>query len=169
LFIQLAGYEKIALDADLIAFQPKVRLNEIQIKAVLAYLNSVFNQFYIEMNGRVPSGIGPLSLEIPQAKLMPIPDVRKISPTKLKHLAKIFDEMDLISRCSGGLTSKGGEDLLESAYKKLNSVIASTFGFDRRIVNKISQVTIYLMDRRLLKKENIRPEVVSGEDSSRIK
>ncbi|MEM2588015.1 MAG: N-6 DNA methylase, partial [Candidatus Bathyarchaeia archaeon] len=90
------------LDADFIAFIPKVELGEDEIKALLAFLNSSFSRLYIEINGRVPGGLGPIALEVAQVGDMPILDVRGLRKEDLQTLAFLFDELEAESRRLGG-------------------------------------------------------------------
>ena len=49
----------------MITFIPKVQLSELQLKALLAYLNSSFVQLYIESISRI-TGLGVAALEVKQ-------------------------------------------------------------------------------------------------------
>ncbi|MFN3804826.1 MAG: class I SAM-dependent DNA methyltransferase, partial [Pyrobaculum sp.] len=67
----------VALSDNLIALIPRQELDELRIKALLAYLNSSFVQHYIETSGGVVSS-GPIDLTVNTARKMPILDVRRL-------------------------------------------------------------------------------------------
>jgi hypothetical protein len=52
----------------MITFIPKVQLSKLQLKALLAYLNSSFVQLYIESTGRTTGAVGPIGLEVKHAE-----------------------------------------------------------------------------------------------------
>ena len=161
--------DKIALDADFIAYEPRVALDEDQVKAILAYLNSIFNQLYIEMNGPCPGGVGPISLEVPQANSMPVPDVRKLKTAEVKKLGCIFDDLESESRRAEGAYTQMSSEAPGTIYDQLNDTIAEVFDFDAEIAAKAKNAVKLLMERRLTKKESAHPDVITGEESPRIK
>ena len=69
----------VAMCHNFIALRPRknITFNKVQIKALLAYLNSSFAHHHIETNGRyVPKG--PMGFEVSVAREMPVLDVRKL-------------------------------------------------------------------------------------------
>jgi hypothetical protein len=80
----------------IITFIPKVEIDEHQIKALLAYLNSSFTQLYIESVGRTTGAVGPIGLEVKYAEEIPILDVRKLGE-KDDVLASPFDELEALA------------------------------------------------------------------------
>lgn len=159
----------IALDADFIAFTPKVSLTKTQTKAILAFLNSTFNQLYVETHGRVPAGVGPVALEVPQAQKMPIPDVRKLSTEDVEKLANLFDQLESSARRLDSAGARESAESLTSAYTELDEAVADILGVGKKMVAKVGTAVKLLMDRRLSKKEEPRPEAISGEQASGIR
>jgi len=74
-----------------------VELDEVEVKALLAYLNSTFNWLWLEQNGRRTGG-GILALEVNIAKRMPILNVKAIDRDRVEELARLFDELESKAR-----------------------------------------------------------------------
>jgi SAM-dependent methyltransferase len=79
-----------------------VELDEVEVKALLAYLNSTFNWLWLEQNGRRTGG-GILALEVNIAERMPILNVKAIDRSKVEELARLFDELEAEARRLMGL------------------------------------------------------------------
>jgi hypothetical protein len=79
-----------------------VELDEVEIKALLAYLNSTFNWLWLEQNGRRTGG-GILALEVNIAEWMPILNVKAIDRGRVEELARLFDELEAEARRLMGL------------------------------------------------------------------
>jgi len=87
----------VALDNDFIAFSPKKRFTEKQIKALLAYLNSSFGQFQVERKGRATGG-GMLSLEVDYATDIAVPNVMNMRDGHIQILANAFEGLESEAR-----------------------------------------------------------------------
>jgi len=74
-----------------------VELDEVEVKALLAYLNSTFNWLWLEQNGRRTGG-GILALEVNIAERMPILNVKAIDRGRVEELAKLFDKLEAEAR-----------------------------------------------------------------------
>jgi len=74
-----------------------VELDEAEVKALLAYLNSTFNWLWLEQNGRRTGG-GILAFEVNIAEKMPILNVKAIDKSKVNELARLFDELEVKAR-----------------------------------------------------------------------
>jgi hypothetical protein len=79
-----------------------VELDEVEVKALLAYLNSTFNWLWLEQSGRRTGG-GILALEVNIAERMPILNVKAIDRGKVEELARLFDELEAEARRLLGL------------------------------------------------------------------
>jgi len=79
-----------------------VELDEVEVKALLAYLNSTFNWLWLEQSGRRTGG-GILALEVNIAERMPILNVKAIDRGKVEELARLFDELEAEARRLMGL------------------------------------------------------------------
>ena len=136
----------VAMYHALIALVPKNSLNEVQLKALLAYLNSSFAQYYIEIIGRKIS-VGPIALEVNQAREMPVLDVRKLTNEQLDTLAKLFDELEEEARKIGGASEKEHIDKLKPKIYKIDEAIGDILGLSADDV-KIVQSQVEEMVRR---------------------
>ncbi|NAY82429.1 MAG: N-6 DNA methylase [Thaumarchaeota archaeon] len=74
-----------------------VELDEVEVKALLAYLNSTFNWLWLEQNARYIAK-GPLGLEVNIAGIMPILNVKAIDRDRVEELASLFDELEAEAR-----------------------------------------------------------------------
>jgi hypothetical protein len=123
-----------------------VELDEVEVKALLAYLNSTFNWLWLEQSGRRTGG-GILALEVNIAERMPILNVKAIDRGKVEELAELFDELEAKARelMEHKLVSddppddEEGEDRrrklrmfrqLRSVFSKIDREIADILGLD---------------------------------------
>jgi hypothetical protein len=149
----------------IITFTPKanVNLDNVKIKALLAYLNSSFIQLYIESVGRTTGGVGPIGLEVNQAANIPIIAVEKIDNTALEELASLFDKLD------GEARKIGGADKQEQVMQLWNTVIAE---IDNKIVKILSLPEYFsdvartlaqmMVERRVGRGEQPQPTAIRG-------
>jgi type I restriction-modification system DNA methylase subunit len=72
-------------------------LDETELKALLAYLNSTFVWLWLEQVGRRTGG-GIIALEVQHARDMPILNVKALRRNDVEELAKIFDELESEAR-----------------------------------------------------------------------
>jgi hypothetical protein len=77
--------------------KPNIELDEVEVKALLAYLNSTFNWVWLEQNARYIAK-GPLGLEVNVVENMPILNVKKIDRRYVEELAQLFDELESVAR-----------------------------------------------------------------------
>lgn len=73
--------------------KPSIVIDEVEVKALLAYLNSTFNWLWIEQSGRRTGG-GIIALETRHARDMPIINIKAIEERDAEELAKLFDELE---------------------------------------------------------------------------
>ena len=119
-----------------------VELSEVEVKALLAYLNSTFNWLWLEQNAGYAAK-GPLGLEVSVVERMPVLNIKAIDRRYVEELAKLFDELEHNARSLIGtgkqLTDEGEEDEEEEGgekfemFKKLRTVF-------NRIDGKIAEI-----------------------------
>uniref|UniRef100_A0A7J2T9L8 site-specific DNA-methyltransferase (adenine-specific) n=1 Tax=Ignisphaera aggregans TaxID=334771 RepID=A0A7J2T9L8_9CREN len=122
--------------------KPGIELDEVEVKALLAYLNSTFNWLWLEQNGRRTGG-GILALETEIVEKMPILNIKLINRVDVEELAKLFDELESSARQVIGEDRSSGDEESESEggeklrklrmFMKLRSVL-------RKIDNKIAEI-----------------------------
>jgi hypothetical protein len=74
-----------------------VELDEVEIKALLAYLNSTINWLLLEQSGR-STGDGALVLDTNMLRELPLLNVKAIDRGRVEELARLFDELETEAR-----------------------------------------------------------------------
>ncbi|MEM3697881.1 MAG: N-6 DNA methylase [Candidatus Bathyarchaeia archaeon] len=158
------------LDADFIAFLPKVDFKEDEIKALLAFLNSSFSRLYIEIKGRVPGGLGPIALEVGQIRSMPVLDATRLKKKDLQILASLFDELEAEARRLGGAdTAENIEKLWDTVIEKIDMEITRILKLPKELAKTAKIMAKTMMKRRLQRAEEATPEAIKGEEEPRLK
>ncbi|MBA7653336.1 hypothetical protein ES703_61184 [subsurface metagenome] len=138
------------LDQALMSFTLKksIFINETQGKALLAYLNSSFAQFYVENNGlKTPSGI--IQLDVSKAREMPVLDVRKLNDKQLSLLAKLFDELEREARKIGGASRREEIEKLKPKIYEINRTVAGLLGIKDEDVKNVEAQVDLMVERRV--------------------
>jgi len=133
-----------------IAFIPKkgVFFNEIQTKALLAYLNSSFAQYSIESVGlKSPGGI--IQLDAGRARGIPILDVRKLNDKQQGLLAKLFDELERETRKIGGASTREQIEKLKPKIYEINRAVAEILGIRDEDVKNVQKQVDLMVERRV--------------------
>jgi hypothetical protein len=161
--------QKIALDHRLIAFIPKIELTTDIQKAVLVYLNSSFTQFQIEFLCRSTGG-GMIELDVKAASELMVFNPNKLSKDEVDRLASLFDELEAEARKLGGADTRNNLNKLEEkVINKIDLEIARILGFPKNVAEKVRLLAKTMMERRLARAEEARPEAIMGEEMPRIK
>lgn len=175
-----------ALDDRILALIPRnnLKLCDIQMKALLAYLNSSFTQFQAEMVGRATGG-GLLELDVkPLSKLL-ILDIKKLPKDVVEELAKFFDKLEEKARALGGahaaenvfgselateITGKkakeGIDGLFNTVIKEIDYRIGEILGFSKEDVDILRGLVVYMIKRRVARAGKAKPEALKGEETS---
>lgn len=134
----------------LIHLVPKkgIFFTEIQIKALLAYLNSSFSQSYIESEGRKSPG-GIIGFEINMAREMQVLDVKKLNDKQIKLLAELFDELEQRAREIGGASEKEQVKKLKPKIYEIDRAIATLLGIRDEDVKSIEAKVDAMVERRI--------------------
>ena len=147
----------------MICLYPKVKLTNNQIKAILAYLNSSFIQFYIETEGR-KSGGGVIALEISQAERMPVLDLRKISEEEIKGLADLFDKLEVKAREIGGATEREQIEQLKPIIHEIDREIGKILELPDLEIYAIQSAVDQLIERRIAGAGDVTRHAIRGEE-----
>ena len=123
-------------------------LNEIQVKAMLAFLNSSFAQLYIEING-IKSPGGVIGFEGFMAREMPSLDVRKLTDGQLSSLAKLFDELEREARKIGGASTKEQIEKLKLKIHEIDRAVAEILGVKKEDVRDVQRKVDLMVERRV--------------------
>ncbi len=148
----------------------EVTLDEVELKAILAYLNSTFNWLWLEQNGRYIAK-GPIALEVNVARNMPILNVKTLNRNDVEELAKLFDELEenarRIIQSSKTREKEGKEEIggpklemikqLKPIFKKIDEKIAKILGINID-VDLLWEFAWQMMERRVKgARETARP------------
>lgn len=149
----------------MIAFALKegVHLDDIQTKALLAYLNSSFVQLYIESVGRTTGAVGPIGFEVNQAEKVPIIDVNGISNSAQEELALLFDKLDVEARKIGGADKKENMmKLCDTIIAEIDNKIAEVLKLPEYLPEAARTLTRIMMERRVARAEQPQPAAIKG-------
>jgi len=147
----------------ILCFIPKIELKKDQLKALLAYLNSSFAQFYVETEGR-RSGGGIIALEISQAERMPVLDPRKLSKEEIDKLAKLFDKLEAKARAIGGASEREQIERLKPIIYEIDKEIGKILGLSEFEVYEIERSVEQLIERRIAGAGGVRRSAIRGEE-----
>lgn len=166
-FIQ-QNYPVVTYDA-IITFTPKLKLNEMKLKALLTYLNSSFIQLYMESHARI-TGMGVAALEVKHAERMPILDIKKLKRKDLELLASLFDELEAEARKIGGADKHDNvEKLWDTTIGKIDVEITRILKLPKELAKSAKIMAKTMMKRRLQRVREATPEAIKGEEAPRIR
>jgi len=153
----------LAIFHRMICLYPKKKQTNDEIKAILAYLNSSFTQFYIETEGR-KSGGGVIALEVSQAEKMPVLDPRKLSDEEVRRLADLFDKLEAKAREIGGATEREQIVELKPIIHEIDREIGKILGLSDLDVYGIQNAVDQLIERRIAGAREVRRHTIRGEE-----
>jgi type I restriction-modification system DNA methylase subunit len=145
-----------------------IHLSELQIKALLAYLNSSFAQYYIERKG-TPAAKGPIGLEVNVAKDMPILDVRKLSDEQIAKLAQLFENLEFEARRIGGASEKEQLEKLKLLIYEIDRTLAKLLNVPEDVLKSIEEQVDIFIERRVVGSKEERRESIRGETEVKLK
>jgi len=160
----------IALDDSLITFIPKqkTKINEGLLKALLAFLNSDFSRFFIEIGGRTTGG-GVIELDIKSAEKLPILNVEKLSQKQVQNLEEQFLRLESVTRKIGGADTQENLKKLQVIIENIDTIVDQALGLEKGFAAGLRRVTQVLSERRVSRTTEARPEAIKGEEVSIIK
>jgi hypothetical protein len=118
--------------------KPSIELDEIEIKALLAYLNSTFNWLWLEQKARYIAK-GPLGLEVQVIEDMPIPNIKSIDRRHVEDLAQLFEKLEFSARSIMGDSSNESVSEEEEGVRKLE-MFKKLRPIFREIDSKIAEI-----------------------------
>ena len=178
----LAGFQ-CALDHRILALIPRqgVQFDEVELKALLAYLNSSFTQIQAEVMGRVAGGVALLELDVKPLSSFLVLDVKKLPRGDVEKLARLFDRLEAEARGLSGadvvenvfgselakeLTGRGDvkpgvPGLFNTVIKEIDYEVARVLGLEH-LVETVRALVIDLARRRLSRAGEARREAIKG-------
>jgi type I restriction-modification system DNA methylase subunit len=173
-----------ALDDRILALIPRqgVQFDEIELKALLAYLNSSFTQLQAEVMGRSTGG-GMIELDVRPLSALLILDVKQLSRNEVERLAQLFDRLESEARRLGGadevenvfgselateLTGrndikKNVNGLFNTVIKEIDYEIARILGLEN-LVENIRTLVLDMTKRRLSRAKEAKREAIKGSE-----
>jgi type I restriction-modification system DNA methylase subunit len=172
-----------ALDHRVLALIPRqgVEFDEVELKALLAYLNSSFAQLQAEVMGRSTGG-GMIELDVKPLSDFLILDVKKLPKEDVEKLAELFDELEAEARRLGGAHEAenvlGSELARELTNRSVKSGIAGLFNtIIKRIDHEVARVlelediveglrtaVLEMAGRRLSRAQEAKREAIKGSE-----
>ncbi|MEM2619218.1 MAG: N-6 DNA methylase [Candidatus Hadarchaeales archaeon] len=140
----------IGMCHNFISLMPKkgVAFNQTQTKALLAFFNSSFAQYFIETKGRKSPG-GVIGLEVNVTREMPILDVRKLGEKQLNSLARLFDELEREARKIGGASTREQIEKLKPKIYEIDRAVAEILGIKDEDVKNVQRQVDLMVERRV--------------------
>ncbi len=140
-----------------------IYLDDLEIKALLAYLNSSYVQLYIESIGRPAAGTGPITLEVSHAEKIPVINVKEIPDHVKKELAALFDKLEAEARRIGGADKRDNAmRLWDTVIAEIDRKIAEILQLPENIPEAARSLAKTMMERRTARAEHPQPEAIEG-------
>jgi hypothetical protein len=160
-----------------------VEFSDIELKALLAYLNSSFSQLQAEVRGRTAGGVALLELDVKPLSDFLILDVKKLSKEDVEELANLFDKLENEARRLGGVDKvenvfgsdlarelTGREDIengiqgiFNTVVKEIDEKIASILEVEA-LVEPVRAMIVELARRRLSRAMEARLDALKGSE-----
>jgi hypothetical protein len=178
-------YTKNLLDHRILALIPRqgVQFDEVELKALLAYLNSSFAQLQAEAMGRVAGGVALLELDIRPLSSFLVLDVRRLPRGDVERLAQLFDKLESEARRLSGADSAenvygselareltgrtdvrpGIQGLFNTVIREIDYEIARILGLEH-LVEPLRALALAMARRRLVRAREARREAIIGEE-----
>jgi len=173
-----------ALDHRILALIPRqnVQFDEVELKALLAYLNSSFTQLQAEVMGRSTGG-GMIELDVKPLSAFLILNVKKLSRNEVERLAQLFDKLEAEARKLGGADAvenvfgselakevaeksdieKNVDGLFNTVIKEIDYEIARILGLEN-LVENIRTLVLDMIKRRLSRAKEAKREAIKGSE-----
>jgi type I restriction-modification system DNA methylase subunit len=171
-----------ALDDRILALIPRqgVQFDEVELKALLAYLNSTFSQVQAEIMGRSTGG-GMIELDVKPLSSFLVLDVKKLPREDVEKLAQLFDRLEAEARRLDGvdevenvfgselakeLTGRSNvkpevEGLFNTVIREIDHEVARILGLEN-LVEPVRAVVLEMARRRLSRAGEAKREAVKG-------
>jgi type I restriction-modification system DNA methylase subunit len=174
-----------ALDHRILALIPRqgVQFDEVELKALLAYLNSSFTQLQAEAMGRVAGGVALLELDVRPLSSFLVLDVKRLPRGDVERLAQLFDKLESEARRLGGADSAenvygselageltgrtdvrpGVQGLFNTVIREIDYEVARILGLEH-LVEPVRALVLAMAGRRLARAQEARREAIVGEE-----
>jgi type I restriction-modification system DNA methylase subunit len=173
-----------SLDHRILALIPRqgVQFDEVELKALLAYLNSSFTQIQAEVMGRSTGG-GMIELDVKPLSSFLVLDLKKLPRGDVERLAQLFDRLEAEARRLGGADSAenvygselageltgrtdvrpGIQGLFNTVIREIDYEVARVLGLEH-LVEPIRTLVLAMARRRLARAREARREALRGSE-----
>ena len=160
----------VAIYHGLLAFYEKEgnKLDQLETKALLAYLNSSFAQYYIETHGR-KTGAGAIALEVQTALNMPVLDVKNIDKESKAVLSDLFDELVAKAQKVGG--AKDEEQMVEvtKSIYRIDEALSKLINYSKDSLLFLQNKVDEMVSRRMKDAKAPDQDFIKGEQVTTIR
>ncbi len=104
-----------------------------------------------------------VALEAEEAGNIPIPDLRRLSPNQVSKLASLFDELEREARGIGGADTQAKLKALDETIRLIDELASEILGLTDRDMKEIGDIVGLMMNRRIARAKEARPETIGGE------
>jgi len=160
----------IAFDDSLITLAPKRKTGIAQnkLEAMLAYLNSDFSRFFVEIYGR-PTGGGVIELDVNSIAKIPILNIDKLARKYVEKLSELFKKLEIETRKTSGAESPENLEIIQPIVDAINAIVAEVLGLEKDFVEYLRSLVRTLAERRISRIMEAKPEAIKGEEEPRIR
>ncbi|MGB9831452.1 MAG: N-6 DNA methylase, partial [Fervidicoccus fontis] len=179
-----------ALDHRILALIPRegVSFDDTELKALLAYLNSSFNQLQAEVRGR-STGLGMIELDVKPLSEFLVLDVKRLRREDVERLGSLFDKLEDEARRLGGadtpegiygselareLTGKANvrpevKGLFNTVIREIDYEIGRILGLGDSVVEDTRSLVLELAGRRLSRTGEARVDALRGSEEQAVR
>jgi hypothetical protein len=160
----------IALDDSLITLVPKseASLAQDNIEALLAYLNSDFTRFFIEIYGRTTGG-GVIELDVNSLARLPLLNINALEKRELEKLSELYEKLEAEARKTEGVDTQENFEFIQEIIDEIDDSIARILRLEEKIIEHLRKIVKIMAERRISRTLEAKPEAVKGEEEPRIR
>jgi len=160
----------MAFDDSLItlAAKQKVSIAQDRLEAMLAYLNSDFSRFFIEIEGRSTGG-GVIELDVNSLGKLPVLNIKELKKKDVKMLNELFAKLENEARKTTGVDTQENLEKIQPIVDEINAHVAEVLGLKKDFVEYLRSLVRILTERRISRIAEARPETIKGEEEPRIR
>lgn len=161
---------QMAFDDSLITLvaRKKDSITQDRLEAMLAYLNSDFSRFFIEIDGRSTGG-GVIELDVNSLGKLPVLNINELKKKDVKMLSVSFTKLESEARKTTGVDTQKNLEKIQPVVEEINAHIAEILGLKKDFVEYLRSLVKVLSERRISRIAEARPETIKGEEEPRIR
>jgi len=160
----------LAFDDSLITLVPKQETNIVQnkLEAMLAYLNSDFSRFFIEIYGRSTGG-GVIELDVNSVTKLPVLNINELAGKDVEKLSGLFKKLEIEARKTTGVDTQENLEIIRPIVDAINASVVEVLGLEKDFIEYLRSLVKILAERRISRIMEAKPEAIKGEEEPRIR